>query len=78
MPSGGRYRASLLRDPKAALEQELRVSIPASMSVEVHEDDGTTAHLVLPPDSKLSESDLQMAAGGALDWDSYREATKDW
>ena len=72
------FRAQLLSDPKAALEQELRVSIPASMSVQVHEDSGTTAHLVLPPDSKLSESELQMAAGGALTWEAYEAATQDW
>ena len=72
------FRARLLSDPKGAVEEELNVSIPASMSIEVHEDDAATAHLVLPPDSKLSEADLQMAAGGALDWESVREAMKDW
>ena len=59
------FRARLLSDPKGALEQELSVTIPASLSVEVHEESGTTAHLVLPPDSRLSESDLQAVAGGA-------------
>ena len=58
------FRARLLGDPKGALEQELGVSIPASMSIEVHEESGATAHLVLPPDSKLGESDLQAVAGG--------------
>ena len=61
------FRAKLLSDPKGAVEEELGVSIPASMSVEVHEEDGTTAHLVLPPDSKLGEDDLQAAAGGVAD-----------
>ena len=61
------FRARLLSDPKGAVEEELGVSIPASMSVEVHEDDGATAHLVLPPDSKLGEGDLQAAAGGVYD-----------
>ena len=61
------FRTRLLSDPKEAIGQELGVSIPASMSVEVHEDDGTTAHLVLPPDSKLGEGDLQAAAGGVYD-----------
>ena len=70
------FRARLLSDPKGAVEEELGVSIPASMSVEVHEDDGTTAHLVLPPDSRLSEDELQMAAGGGhpdITWDP-----RDW
>ena len=64
------FRARLLSDPKGAIGQELGVSIPASMSVEVHEDSGTTAHLVLPPDSRLSEADLQMATGGGYQIDT--------
>ena len=70
------FRTRLLSDPKEAIGQELGVSILASMSVEVHEDDGATAHLVLPPDSRLSEADLQMAAGGGhpdITWDP-----RDW
>ncbi len=58
------FRARLLGDPKGALERELGVTIPASLSIEVHEESGETAHLVLPPDSKLSESDLRTVAGG--------------
>ena len=58
------FRARLLDDPKGALEQELGVAIPASMSIEVHEESGETAHLVLPPSSKLGESDLHTVGGG--------------
>ena len=58
------FRARLLGDPKGALERELGVAIPASLSIEVHEESGAAAHLVLPPDSKLSESDLRAVAGG--------------
>ena len=74
------FRARLLSDPKEAIGQELGVSIPASMSVEVHEDDGATAHLVLPPDSRLSEVDLQMAAGGGnqASLDYWRERMQGW
>ena len=72
------FRARLLSDPKGALEQELSVTIPASLSVEVHEESGTTAHLVLPPDSRLSEGDLQAVAGGELTWAAYRRATSHW
>ena len=65
------FRSRLLSDPKGAIERELRVTIPASMSIAVHEDSPTKVHLTLPPDSKLSESDLEQAAGGFLmpDWD---------
>ena len=58
------FRDRLMSDPKAAIEQELGVSMPAGLSVEVHEEGGTTAHLVLPPDSKLREGDLEAVAGG--------------
>ena len=58
------FRARLLGDPKGALEQELGVAIPASLSIEVHEESAATTHLVLPPSSKLSESDLHAVAGG--------------
>ncbi len=58
------FRARLLSDPKAAIEEELGLAVPASMSIEVHEESGATAHLILPPDSKLSESDLRAVAGG--------------
>ena len=60
------FRARLLSDPKEAIGQELGVTIPASLSVEVHEESGTTAHLVLPPGSKLSDGDLQAVSGGFL------------
>ena len=64
------FRARLLSDPKGAIEQELGVTIPASLSIKVHEERGTTTHLVLPPDSRLSEDDLQavVARGDATPW----------
>ena len=68
------FRARLLEDPKGAVEQELGVSIPASMSIEVHEDGGATAHLVLPPDSRLSKGDLQAVVGGGF----TEETVPDW
>ena len=58
------FRARLVSDPKAAIGAELGVSLPAGLTVEVHEESAETAHLVLPPPSKLSESDLHAVAGG--------------
>ena len=58
------FRAKLMNDPKAAISEELGVTIPASMSIRVHEENDATAHLVLPPGSKLSEGDLRNVAGG--------------
>ena len=58
------FRTRLLSDPKGAIGQELGVTMPASLSIEIHEESDATAHLVLPPDSKLSEGDLQAVSGG--------------
>ena len=67
------FRAQLLGDPKGTLEQELGVTIPASLSIEVHEENDTTAHLVLPPGNRLNDNDLQAIAGGG-NWN----ITADW
>lgn len=69
------FRAQLLSDPKEAIQHELGVTIPQSISIEVHEESNTTAHLVLPPSSRLSDQDMQAVAGG-ITWDDYHEATK--
>ena len=59
------FRARLLRDPKAAIGAELGVNIPKTMTIEVHEEAAATAHLVLPPASRLRDRDLQAVAAGA-------------
>ena len=62
------FRARLLSDPKGTIGQELNVTIPASLSIEVHEEREGLVHLILPPRGKLSEGDLQeVAASGRLD-----------
>ena len=57
------FRQRLLAEPKAAVEEELGVRIPEPMSIVVHEEGAGTAHIVLPPDSRLGEADLQVATG---------------
>ena len=63
------FRAQLISDPKAAIQEEFGLKIPAEFNVVVHEDLADTAHLVLPPSAKLGEADLQQAAGGESTWD---------
>ena len=58
------FRARLVTDPKSAVESEFDLRIPDGLSIVVHEESATTAHLVLPPPSHLEESDLAHAAGG--------------
>ena len=65
------FRARLLSDPKGAVEEELNLVIPEGFTVEVHEESGTTAHLVLPPPARLSESELAAVAGGDF-WDQFQ------
>ena len=59
------FRARLRSDPNGAIGQELGVAIPAALSIAVHEETATTAHLVLPPSERLNERDLQTVAAGA-------------
>ena len=60
----GDFRTRLLTDPKATISTELGVTIPEGFDVAVHEDSGTTAHLVLPPSPELTEADLVGVTGG--------------
>ena len=65
------FHARLLSDPKAAIENELDLTIPAGFTVKVHEDVADTGHPVLPPSPALSEADLEMVAGGDRDYIVY-------
>ena len=62
------FRAQLIADPKAAISAELGRTIPEGFDVVVHEDGATTAHLVLPPSTELTEAELEMATGGMDSW----------
>ena len=66
------FRARLLADPKAAVQDELGLAIPAGFTIKVHEEAVDTSHLVLPPLASLDEAELALAAGGAGIWDGVR------
>lgn len=71
------FRAHLLAEPKAAIQHALGIEIPESMSVTVHEDSPTVAHLVLPPRAKLTDEDLDQVAAGHFQYISlYRQKIK--
>ncbi len=59
------FRARLRSDPKGTIGQELGVTIPEALSIDVHEETATNAHLVLPMSEELNERDLQTVAGGS-------------
>jgi hypothetical protein len=54
------FKAALLADPKAALESEFGVKLPANLNVNVIQDDPNSATLVLPHSGgqELSEAEL--------------------
>ena len=58
------FRNRLLADPKGVIQQEFDVEIPAGLNIQVHEDSAETAHLLLPPSPRLSETQLAHVAGG--------------
>ena len=66
------YRARLIDDPRAAVAAELGVTIPNALTIKVHEEDAGSAHLVLPPSSRLHDTDLGAVAGGVFDWSAWR------
>ena len=58
------FRARLLADPRAVIEDELDLSVPDGIDIQVHEDTATTSHFVIPPSAKLAEEDMRAVAGG--------------
>ena len=58
------FRQALLADPKTTISEELGITIPESMTVEVHESDMQTVHLALPPDPNITEEQLEAISAG--------------
>lgn len=58
------FRQQLLADPKTAISEELGVTIPDSMTIQVHESDMRTVHLALPPDPNITEEQLEAISAG--------------
>ena len=58
------FRSQLIADPKGVIQQEFGVTIPDSMTIEVHESDLETVHLALPPSPHLSEEQLEAISAG--------------
>ena len=59
-----KFRTRLIADPKAAISAETGVTVPEGFDIVVHEDSGTTAHLVLPPSPSLTEDEMKQITGG--------------
>ena len=59
------FRSRLLADPRALLSDEYGIVLPENLRLHVHEEDATTAHLVLPRSRKLTEAELASASGSS-------------
>lgn len=72
----GEFRARLLADPKGAM-RELGLTLSDGYDVHVHEETDTGTHLVLPPRSKLSEEEREVARTGAASLEFLRRTMYD-
>ena len=68
------FRARLVADPRAALEEETGLRLPDDYRLHVHEESATDAHIVLPPKPELSREQLDNIAGGR----GYRGQAPSW
>ena len=65
------FRARLIADPRATVEEETGLRFPNGYRIHVHEESATDAHMVLPPKPELSREQLDRIAGGGCgggDW----------
>src|SRR5262245_28230971 len=71
-----KYRQALLKDPKGILEKQLNTTLPANMKVKAVEETADTIYVVVPfapkAGQELSDSALEMVAGGFLDHNCNR------
>ena len=58
------FRARLIADPRATVEEEVGIRLPDGYRLHVHEESATDAHLVLAPKPELSQEQLDRIAGG--------------
>ncbi len=58
------FRGRLFAEPRAVIEEEFGITVPARVDVRIMEDSPQAVHLVLPPEPKLDMKELQQASGG--------------
>ena len=59
------FREALLANPRAVIADLVGFNIPDSVEVVLHEESLTQIHLLVPASGQLSDSDLELAAGGS-------------
>jgi hypothetical protein len=62
------FKRKVISDPKGMLEQHTGQRLPPGVKIFIHEEDGNTLHLSIPPApanlAELSDEDLEKVAGG--------------
>ncbi len=58
------FRSQLLSDPKSVFTQEFGIEIPDSINVHVHQNDLQHVHISLPPQSEMTEEQLEAVSAG--------------
>jgi hypothetical protein len=62
------FKKEVVSDPKATFERHFGQKLPASLKIQVHEEDASTLHFSIPPApaniSELSDDELERVAGG--------------
>lgn len=61
------FRSRLLEDPDTTIKEELGVSLPEGLKINVLEDSADTTNIVLPPRARLDEAELE-SISAAADW----------
>ena len=71
------FRARLIANPGAAIEQEFGVTLAEGQEIRVHEETDTAVHLVLPPKSSFSEEEREAARTGAASLEFLKKTMYD-
>ena len=58
------FRDTLLANPQAVLSEIVGFDIPNSVQIVLHEESLTQIHLTIPSSENLSDTDLELVAGG--------------
>ena len=75
--SDGEFRKRLLARPKETIEGEFGVTLAAGHDVRVHEDTGNVTHVVLPPQTRLSDEEREAARTGVASLEFLKKTMYD-
>ena len=54
----------MLENPTEVFQEVVGVTLPEDFTIQIHQEDSMTAHVVLPPSGMLTEADLMLIAAG--------------